>query len=44
MQFFFNQNLNTIFNYDDPDTIAEIFQQEMNNIIEYLAPQKTVNF
>ena len=40
----FNENLNTIFNHKDPDTIANIFQMEMNNIIDHLAPLKVVNF
>ena len=39
-----NQNLNTIFNYNEPDTIANIFQLEMNSIIDLIAPLKVVNF
>ena len=32
-----------IFNYNDPDTIANIFQSEFNSIIDFLAPLKVVN-
>ena len=39
----FNQNLDMIFNYNDPDTIANIFQSEFNSIIDFLAPLKVVN-
>ena len=34
--------LNSIFNYDDPDIIAEILQTELNLIIEVIAPHKVI--
>ena len=37
-----NTRLNSIFAYDDPDTIANILIEEYNRIINTLAPEKVV--
>ena len=41
---FFNENLNTIFSHQDPDTIALTLQVELNSIINSIAPKKFINF
>ena len=37
-----NERLNGIFNYQDPDIVAEILVEELNNILEKIAPSKVV--
>ena len=41
---YFNENemLNTVFNFNDPNIIAEIIQIEINSIIESIAPSKHI--
>ena len=36
--------MNTLFHYTDPNLISTILQNELNNIVNYLAPPKTVNY
>ena len=36
--------LDSIFNYDDPDTVTEILQLELNSIINSIAPSKVVQY
>ena len=40
----FNENLNSIFNQNDPDIIAHTLQIELNTIINSIAPKKFINF
>ena len=37
-----NQNISSIFNYEDPNVIANILINELNSIIESLAPEKLI--
>ena len=37
-----NQNLNSIFNYEDPEIIANILITELNLIINCIAPKRRV--
>ena len=37
-----NETINSIFNYDNPNTIANILIHELNSIIEFLSPEKLI--
>ena len=43
-QFDNNATINDIFNYTDPDIIADIIQIEMNSMIELIAPQSYIQY
>ena len=38
-----NENLQSLFKYEDPDKIANILVEEYNRIINTLAPEKIIN-
>ena len=44
LEIYFDNNpfLNSVFHYQDSDTIAEILINEMDNIIECIAPSKII--